>query len=117
MLHRRVAEALEQGYGAMAEDRDQLLAHHWDQAAQPHKAAAYHLRAGEQARLVYAHREAVDHYQQALAALKEQGAQERVARTLMKLGLTYHNALEFRRARQAYDGHSLCGRTCGRPGW
>jgi len=103
MLHRRVAEALEQGDGAMEEDRDQLLAHHWDQAAQPHKAAAYHLRAGDQARLVYAHREAVDHYQQALAALKEQGAQERAARTLMKLGLTYHNALDFRRAREAYD--------------
>ncbi len=35
--------------------------------------------------------------------MKEQGDYGRAARTLMKLGLTYHTALEFQRARQAYE--------------
>jgi ABC-type oligopeptide transport system substrate-binding subunit len=35
--------------------------------------------------------------------LKEQGDDERSARTLMRLGLTHHIAFDFRRARQAYD--------------
>ena len=44
-----------------------------------------------------------DYYQQALAFLKETGAYRRAARTLMKLGLTYHTAFDFQRARQAYE--------------
>ncbi len=47
--------------------------------------------------------EAIAYYQRALACLKEQGQHEQAARTLMKLGLTYHNAFDFRQARQAYD--------------
>jgi ABC-type transport system substrate-binding protein len=50
----------------------------------------------------YAHQEAIDHYQQALAFLKEQGEHEQAARTLMKLGLTYHTAFQFRHARRAF---------------
>ncbi len=35
--------------------------------------------------------------------LKEQEAYDRAARTLMKLGLTYHTAFDFKQSRGAYD--------------
>jgi len=103
MLHHRVAEALEQSFGDRIEEHVGLLAHHWGEAQDLEKAAAYHLRAGDQARLVYAHQEAVEHYRRALKAFKKQGSHQRAARTLMKLGLTYHHAFDFQRARRAYD--------------
>ncbi|NIV39983.1 MAG: hypothetical protein GWN58_64440, partial [Anaerolineae bacterium] len=53
--------------------------------------------------IAYAHQEAVDFYQRALRFLKEQEDYDQAARTLMKLGLTYHAAFDFRRARQAHD--------------
>jgi len=102
-LHRRVAEALEGSDSLRAEERDQVLAHHWDQASEPARAVLHHLRAGDQARLVYAHQAAIEHYDQALEALQDQGAHEKAAQTLMKLGLTYYNAYDFGRARRAYD--------------
>ncbi len=102
-LHQRVAEALEQRPDEQISDQVGLLAHHWEEAGAPGKAVAYHLHAGDQARLVYAHQEAVDHYKRALVTLKEQGMYQQAARTLMKLGLTYHHAFDFRQAHQAYD--------------
>jgi oligopeptide transport system substrate-binding protein len=105
MLHWRVGEALERLSPERIEEQAGLLAHHWEQAQEPEWATEYLLRAGDQARLVYAHQEAIDYYQRALAYLREQGdaGRERAARTLMKLGLTYHNAFDFQQARQAYD--------------
>ena len=102
ILHRRVGEALETS-PTTVESHPGMLAHHWEQAGEPEKATTYLLRAGDQARLVYAHQEAVDYYQRALAHLEAMGKQEQAAHTLMKLGLTYHNAFDFRRAHQAYD--------------
>ncbi len=107
-LHRWVAEALEQrrdfsATGGQIGERVGLLAHHWECAEDLGRAAQYHMRAGDQARLIYAHQEAVDHYRRALAILREQGQLEQAARTLMKLGQTYHSAFDFARARSAYD--------------
>jgi oligopeptide transport system substrate-binding protein len=102
-FHQQVAETLERRPDEEISDQAGLLAHHWEEAGLPGKAVAYHLRAGDQARLVYAHQEAVDHYERALVTLKERGAYRRAARTLMKLGLTYHHAFDFRQAHQAYD--------------
>ncbi|HOV48557.1 MAG TPA: ABC transporter substrate-binding protein [Anaerolineae bacterium] len=101
MLHRQVAEALEQA----PVDAEQVgpLAYHWEQAAEPMRAVDYLLRAGDHARLLYATQEAGDYYRRALAILEQQGDNERAARTWMKLGLTYHNAFDFHRARLAYD--------------
>jgi ABC-type oligopeptide transport system substrate-binding subunit len=84
------------------------LAYHFEQGREldmglTEKAITYLLQAGDQARGLYAHREAIDHYQRALALLQEQEDLERAARTLMRLGLTYHNAFDFRQARQAYQ--------------
>jgi oligopeptide transport system substrate-binding protein len=84
------------------------LARHYVEAGEGEKAVDYLLQAGDRARGLYAHQEAIDHYQQALAFLKERDEHERAARTLMKLGLTYHTAFQFRRARGAYqEGFAL----------
>ncbi len=110
LLHRRAAAAIEARRPGDS-SRLEALAHHYSEAGEGEKAVNYLLQAGDQARVLYAHREAIDHYQQALQYLKEQAARSeeperdlgRAARTLMKLGLTYHNAYEFRAARQAYE--------------
>jgi len=107
--HARVGAAMERLYGTA--EREALageLAFHFEQGRQldkalTEKAISYLLQAGDRARGLYAHQEAIDYYQRALALLKEQGAHEQAARTLMKLGLTYHTAFDFRRARQAYE--------------
>lgn len=104
-LHARVGLALEQLYGNEAAGE---LAHHFLQGSEidpplADKAVRYLLLAGDVERLAYAHQEAIDHYEQALALLKEEGQYERAARTLMKLGLTYHNAFAFARSHVAYD--------------
>jgi oligopeptide transport system substrate-binding protein len=106
--HARVGATMEILYGPEAEAMAGELAFHFEQGQQldktlTEKTIHYLLLAGDQARLAYAQQEAIDHYQQALALLKEQGDYEWAARTLMKLGLTYHNAFDFKAARQAYE--------------
>jgi ABC-type oligopeptide transport system substrate-binding subunit/class 3 adenylate cyclase len=103
VYHRQVAEALEGLFPERVEEQVGLLAHHWERAGDAEKATEYLLRAGDQARLASAHQEAIGYYQRALVFLKEREENERAARTLMKLGLTYHNTFEFEAARQAYE--------------
>jgi oligopeptide transport system substrate-binding protein len=116
LLHRRAARAIE----ARRPDDFEALAYHYNQAGEVAKGAEYLLQAGDRARVLYAHEEAIDHYQGALEFLKEAGDLERAARTLMKLGLTHYTALQFRRARQIYDeGFALwqrAGETARREG-
>ncbi len=102
-FHRQVAEALERLFPERIEEQLGLLAYHWERAEEPDKASAYLLRAGDQARLAYAHPEAVGYYQRALAILKAEKRLEQAARTCMKLGITHHAAFDFRASRQAYD--------------
>ncbi|MEA3377507.1 MAG: ABC transporter substrate-binding protein [Chloroflexota bacterium] len=114
LFHRQVAEALERLFPERVEEQLGLLAHHWERAGVAAKAVTYLLRAGDQARMVYAHEEAVDYYQRALVFLREQGEDKRLARTLMKLGLVHTAALHAQKAREAYDeGFGLWER--GRP--
>jgi ABC-type oligopeptide transport system substrate-binding subunit/class 3 adenylate cyclase len=117
--HQQVAEALERLFPERIEELVGLLAHHWERAGNREKAVAYLLKAGDQARVAYAHEEAIDHYQRALALLEEQDDYERAARVLMKLGLTYHTGFKFRQARRAYEeGFALwqrAGETLARP--
>lgn len=102
LLHSEVGRALE---ALCAEGLDAvtiLLARHFAEAREEEKAVHYLLQAGDRARTLYAHQEAIRHYQQALAFLKAQGHHEGAARTLMKLGLAYHLDFDFDRSRQAY---------------
>jgi ABC-type transport system substrate-binding protein/DNA-binding SARP family transcriptional activator len=103
LLHADIAQALEELYKENLDQIARQIAHHWLQAAELQKAIPYLQIAGDQARAVYANQEAVHFYQQALAILKERGEYEQVARTLMKLGLTYHNAFDFPQARRVYQ--------------
>ncbi|MBN1954362.1 MAG: AAA family ATPase [Anaerolineae bacterium] len=103
IFHRQVGEALERIFPDRREAHLDLLAYHWERAGVPEKAIDYLLQAGDRARLIYAHQEAIDYYRRGLAVLKAEGRDEQAARTLMKLGLTYYTAFDFRQARQAYD--------------
>jgi oligopeptide transport system substrate-binding protein len=67
------------------------------------KAISYLLQAGDQENRLYAHQDAVDHYRRALFLLKESGDFDGSVRALMRLGLAYHTAFDFRRSRQAYE--------------
>ncbi len=80
-----------------------LVADHLALAGRSGEAVGYLLQAGDRARGLYAHPEAIRAYERALALLKERGDHEQAARTLMKLGLTHHIDFDFRKARQAYD--------------
>ena len=108
LLHGEIALALKDLYPGENEDLTVQLARHYAEAGQVEQAVDYLLRAGDRAREVYAYQEAINFYEQALALLKQANAHERAARTLMKLGLTYHLAFNFQRAREAYqEGFTL----------
>jgi ABC-type oligopeptide transport system substrate-binding subunit/DNA-binding SARP family transcriptional activator len=98
-LYRRAASALE----GRCPDDSETLAHLYQRAGEADKATYYLLQAADRARGLHAHREAIGYYRQALDFLHRAGDLEQVARTLMKLGLTYHNAFDFKAARQAYQ--------------
>jgi ABC-type oligopeptide transport system substrate-binding subunit/DNA-binding SARP family transcriptional activator len=115
--HALVGTTMESLYPTQVEELVGELAFHFQEGRRhdkrlTEKAITYRLQAGDRARTLYAHQEAIDHYEQALALLKEEMHHERAARTLMKLGLTHHNAFDFQRAREAYQqGFSLWQRT------
>jgi len=108
-LHRRAAAVIED----LRPENFEALAYQYDQAGNVEKATDYLLRAGDRARGLYAHQEAIHHYERALALLKEQTEHEQAARTLMKLGLTYHNAFDFKAARQAFEEGSVLWQRVG----
>jgi ABC-type oligopeptide transport system substrate-binding subunit/class 3 adenylate cyclase len=103
VFHLKVAEALEELFPDRVDEFSGLMAYHFEVAETHEKAVDYLQRAGDQARQSYAHQEAIDFYERALVILKEQEGYDRAARMLMKLGLTYHTAFDFKRSRKAYD--------------
>ena len=103
MLHGTVAWTLEELYAEHVDEFAAQLARHYREAGQTGKAVGFLLRAGDQARTLYAHEQAGDCYRGALSLLQHGGDSKRAARTLVKLGLTYQSAFDFERARQAYD--------------
>ncbi|MDH4208624.1 MAG: ABC transporter substrate-binding protein, partial [Anaerolineae bacterium] len=107
-LHGRVAKAMETLHASNVEAVAGELGFHFRQGRQVDKALApkavrYLLLAGDQARLAYAHQEAIEYYNQALALQKEQGEYDSAARTLMKLGLAHHTSFDFAQARTAFQ--------------
>jgi ABC-type oligopeptide transport system substrate-binding subunit/class 3 adenylate cyclase len=102
-VHQAVARWLEERVGDHSTSLVPMIAYHYELGEVPEKATDYLLQAGDMARGLYALPEAIDYYQRALAFLREGEDHERTARTLMKLGLTYHLAFDFANARQVYD--------------
>lgn len=70
-LHHRVAETLERRYGTASGQRAGELARHCAAAGLWERALAYGVAAGDQARVLYAPREALDHYALALDAVRQ----------------------------------------------
>jgi tetratricopeptide (TPR) repeat protein len=106
LLHRRVAEALEQGPGSPPLE---VLAYHYAQGGEVEKASHYRERSGDVARSRYAYAEAADAYQQVVAQLDALGhtaratlVRERLGEVLSLLG-HYDQALAV--LEQAAAGH------------
>jgi len=106
-LHEDVGMALEALYKEAAKEEIETvagqLAYHFQEAGIADKAVGYLHQAGDRARGLYALNEAIGYYQRALDLLRERAAYEQMAHTLIKMGLTYHLALDFQRARHAYE--------------
>ncbi len=97
LLHRRVAQALARVRDT--EDQAAPIAHHFQLAGHDAEAAAWFARAGERAAALYANREAVAHYQAALALGRPDGA----ARLQLALGDLYTLLGEYGGALAAYE--------------
>ena len=111
-LHGKVAAALEKQYQGRIDEVAGWLAYHYMMVGDEEKTIECLLMAGDRARGLYAHEDAIDYYSQALERLKNNGEHERAARTLMKLGLTHQIAFDFEEARRAYnEGFDLWRRT------
>lgn len=98
-MHSRAASAIEE----LCPEDFEALALHYNRAGQVEKGVKFLIKAGDRARGLYAHQEAIDNYKQAIEILKVIGNHEETARAQMKLGLTYHNAFEFDESRRAYE--------------
>lgn len=77
-FHRLVGAALENLSLEQADEFIGLLAHHWDRAGDVEKATKYLLLAGDRARRLHAHHEAIVHFDRAIE-LSQKGTDEYVA--------------------------------------
>jgi predicted ATPase len=116
--HGLVADWLLEQAGERAGEHTGLIAEHLELAGRSEEAVEYLLRAGDRARGLYAHPEAIRAYERALALLKEMGDDERAARTLMKLGLgtapTWSSCPRWRRVGRSWTGAAPTSSTFGR---
>ncbi len=88
-LHARIAEALEELYGAQIEAHAAELAHHFAEAQAilgPEKVARYSALAGEAALTAHAPEQALAHFQLALAAKGDETIDDETAELLFGLG-------------------------------
>nr|MBC7243856.1 AAA family ATPase [Chloroflexota bacterium] len=107
-LHALVGQAMECIYRSKIEQLAGELAFHFQHGRLvapelTEKAFRYLLQAGDRARLLGAHSEALDFYHRALPLLEELDLPDLAARTWMKTGLAHHNAFQFRAAHRAYE--------------
>lgn len=102
-LHRRVGAALEELHARDTNVVVARLAHHFSVAGDVSTAIEWALRAGDRARTVYAHEEAILHYRRAVDLLRAGDDAERLARALIKLGLSHQIAFDHEAAQLAYD--------------
>lgn len=117
LLSRRAAQALEASLTGRPRETWPVsrLGQLYAEAGDARRAVPYLIQAGDQARNLYAHDEAVACYQQALPLLEGLGDEHQAARTRIKLGLTYHAAFDFRRAGEMYDQGLAAWQRTGRP--
>ncbi|MFX1265944.1 MAG: ABC transporter substrate-binding protein, partial [Promethearchaeota archaeon] len=92
---------LEQG-GDRVGELAALIADHLALAGRATEAIDHLLQAGDRARNLYAHQEAIRAYERGLALLRELGDNKGVAQTLLKLGLVYTAAFQPDKAQEVY---------------
>ena len=88
-LHARIGEALEELYGADAEDQAAQLAYHFAQAETvlgTEKLVRYSLLAGERSLAAYTFEEALSHFQRGLSAVDAKAMDSTKAALLVSLG-------------------------------
>ena len=117
-LHARIAEVLEELYGAEAESHAAELAHHFAEAEAilgTEKLVDYSLLAGERALAAHAHEEALGHFQRALGAKEEQPVDAGTAALLFGLGRAQAAAVRWEldepvaNLRRAFDYYAEVG--------
>ena len=101
ILHRTIAETLEQLSATTLDARLEDLAYHFYQARDWQKTAGYAQRAGEKALRLYAHRAAIDYFTWALDAL-DHLSQKPTSALYRARGLAYDMLGEFEQAQQDY---------------
>jgi ABC-type transport system substrate-binding protein/class 3 adenylate cyclase len=101
-LHLRVGEALVELHRDSPAEVYGLLARHFAEADEPERAAEFLLKAGDAARAVYAHEEAIVLYRRALGFMERTGDEALARETLLKIALTHHLAFDFRAANEAF---------------
>jgi oligopeptide transport system substrate-binding protein len=101
--HGLVAAELEAIHSGDLEPVVPLLAHHYAEAGDADRAVPYLIQTGDRARLLHARDEAVAAYSRAVELLREQGDTERLARALMRIGLTHQTAFDHPSAQRAFD--------------
>ncbi|MGH7340689.1 MAG: ABC transporter substrate-binding protein, partial [Candidatus Rokuibacteriota bacterium] len=101
-LHLRVGEALLELHRDSPAEVHGLLARHFAEADEPKRAVEYLVRAGDAARAVYAHEEAIELYRRALGFMERTGDEALSRETLLKIGLTHHVAFDYRAANEAF---------------
>jgi tetratricopeptide (TPR) repeat protein/transcriptional regulator with XRE-family HTH domain len=119
LLHRRVAEALEQPLrrsGAAGHVNDRLLAqvaYHYARAEAHEQAARYLRRAGDHARHVYAHQEAARYYQELVTSLDQLGMSREAAQARKDLAVELARAGRFSEAVEPLDQAEQMCRSLG----
>ncbi|MDX6521840.1 MAG: hypothetical protein QOF08_2445 [Gaiellales bacterium] len=110
VLHGRVGLALEQ-LGEIEGPGPRALAHlarHFSEADDADRAADYLIRAGDEARAIYADQEAINYYRRARRFLQRLGDDGRSRETLFKIALMHHLTFNYAEAESAYDEAFAC---------
>lgn len=102
-LHREIGEQLEHLYSDQTETIAPQLARHFVEAGATEKAIQYLIVSGDQARLVYATREAIEYYTQALDHMQSRADQTGIAQTLLKLALVHTANFDTEAAEAVYS--------------
>ncbi len=99
--HKKIADLIEGKYPALATSQPETLAFHYMQAGENDKALKYTLVAADNAQLVYAHKDAVKLYRQALELIE--GNPLLVARVNERLSDSLHLSGHYEEARVNYE--------------
>ncbi len=109
--HQRAAEWLRQMAPERSDQWSPVIAAHYEQTAMPDLAAAWYLRAGRQARAIYARQTAIDYYRKALSLVLDDSQQR--MELYNGLGEMFRLEARFLDATEAYIGSLAAANQAG----